>query len=190
MSSWVYGYQAQSVRNSLRYVNGSDVVFSAASVGVIFDPRARTQRYNRNAGTNAGCTDDIISLAVSKDGRYVAVGERAARPRIVVFDAVSGRTASVITGHCNGVSQLAFSHSGTKLASVGIDASHRVAMYVWRGSSAVRRAHVRHQALTLARVLWHVGTLGYAQTPLAKCHACVQRTRLVGKDHECRVGAW
>ena len=126
--SWVYGYQAQSVRNSLRYVNGSDIVFSAASVGVVFDPRGRTQRYNRNAGTNAGCTNDIISLAVSKDGSYVAVGEKAARPRIVVFDAASGRTVSVITGHRSGVSQLAFSHSGTKLLSVGLDVTHRVAM--------------------------------------------------------------
>jgi len=130
---WVYGYQSQAVRNSLRYVNnGTGIAYSSAAVGVVYDPVDHRQWFNRNAGSNAGATDDIISLAASQCGRYVAVGERGRRPNIIVFDAASGRTLSIISGHANGVAQLAFSHSGSKLLSVGADPSHRVCMYVRR----------------------------------------------------------
>lgn len=135
--SWVYGYQAQSVRNSLKYVNGSDVVWSAASVGVLYNPTAHTQRFNRDSSTNAACTAEVTALAVSYDGRHVAMGERGRRPVVVVFDARSGATESIMTGHRCGVAAMAFSRCGRKLVTVGADVAHTVRVYHWRSGNAI-----------------------------------------------------
>ena len=162
--NWVFGYEAQDVRNSLRYVNGTDVAFSAAAVGVVMTPKPRVQRFNRTTDCNAGCTAGIIGLAASKCGRYVAVGERGVRPKVVVFDASSGKTLSVLYGHKVGVAHLAFSHGGSKLLTVGIDPAHTVIMYVWRLGAAVLGVVVVVVVCVFVFVfvwMWHHRILGH-----------------------------
>jgi hypothetical protein len=131
---WVHGYSAQASRNSLRYCQTKersssgkgDIVYPAASLGVVYDLTSNRQRFLRNIPGNVGANDDVISLAVSPDGQFVAIGEIGKRANVVVFDVLTMTTQAVLTGHRRGVTEVAFSNDGTLLASVGLDDEHRV----------------------------------------------------------------
>lgn len=60
------------------------IVYPAAALGVIYDPRTGRQSYHE------GHRGDIISLAVSLCGRFAASGDAACPPRVHVWDAVTG----------------------------------------------------------------------------------------------------
>jgi microtubule-associated protein-like 6 len=101
-------------------------VYPAAALGVVYDPSAHRQRFLRNVPGNVGLTDDILSLAVTPNGEFVAIGESGKRASIVVFSVITMRTVAVLTGHKRGVTELAFSNDGELLVSVGLDDEHRV----------------------------------------------------------------
>jgi microtubule-associated protein-like 6 len=120
----VHGYRSEDVRNNVRYNPSNDVVWHAGATGVIFSPVANTQ------GFYHGHRHDIIALAVSEDGRYVATGEAAPAPRVHIWDSAAGLQVAVLPAvHARGISSLAFSRDGTYLASVGQDRHHTVAVY-------------------------------------------------------------
>lgn len=135
---WVHGYSAQSSRNSLRYCQTTaasstgkgDITYPAAALGVVYDPAARKQRFSRNVPGNVGCTDDVLCLAVSPSGEFVAIGESGKRASVVVYNAMSMATVAVLTGHRRGVTELAFSNDGNFIVSVGLDDEHRVSCAV------------------------------------------------------------
>lgn len=67
--NFVYGYRAQDVRSNLFYAgSGSEIVYHAAAVGVVYDSERHKQRYNLSH------TDDIISLATYGQGSMIATG--------------------------------------------------------------------------------------------------------------------
>lgn len=121
---WIHGYQAQRMRNSLRYLASGEVVYSVAGVGVVLDRDEHSQRFF--VGEH---TDDITALAVSADGTLVATGERGPTPVIYVWEAASLKVVHALRGHRQGVTQLAFSPDGTRLVSVGRDTSHTVIVH-------------------------------------------------------------
>ena len=127
---WVYGYRAQDARNNLRYTGAGNIVYSAASVGVVLNRDNWTQRYNM------AHSDDVISVAVHPEGTYVATGQVGVRPSIVVWDAETGETVQILYGfHRRAVCQLDFSPDGEMLASVGQDDDHSIAVYRWADGS-------------------------------------------------------
>lgn len=119
----VYGYRSQDVRSNLHYTNSkSEFVYHAASIGIVYDPQTRKQRFSQ------AHQDDIISLAVH--GNLVATGEIGKSPAILLWDSISGNTLKTLKGfHSRGVSLLAFSPSGCYLASIGSDESNSLAIY-------------------------------------------------------------
>ena len=144
---WVHGYSAQASRNSLRYCQTTarsstgkgDIVYPAAALGVVLDLSSRRQRFSRNVPGNVGCSDDVISLAVSPNGQFVALGEIGKRANVIVFDVMTMATLAVIPGHKRGVTEVAFSNDGTLLASVGLDDEHRVRRRCCEGGGGVDR---------------------------------------------------
>lgn len=113
------------------------VVYPAAALGVVFDPRTGHQVYH------TGHQGDIISLTISKCGRFAASGDAARRPRVHVWNAVTGAgviatgledvEAGIVSAlppiHRIGVGLLAFSSDGHWLASMGHDPEHTLAIY-------------------------------------------------------------
>ena len=142
---WVYGYSAQDQRNNLRYVlNDSDgitrMVYPAAAIGVVYNPRTHTQQFYH------GHDDDITCLTMHPDGEICATGQLGKDPSIHVWlpitdktkDTVSPTTINTLSGfHRRGISQLAFSPGGHKLASIGMDDDHSIAIYDWRKGKIV-----------------------------------------------------
>lgn len=60
------------------------IVFPAAALGVIYDPRTGRQSYHEGHG------GDVISLTVSSCRHFAASGDAADPPRVHVWDAVTG----------------------------------------------------------------------------------------------------
>jgi len=142
---WIYGYAAQDQRNNLRYcLNDSAgvtrVVYPAAAVGVVYNPREHTQQFYH------GHDDDITCLTMHPDGEICATGQLGKNPSIHVWrpsdksisKSSEPSTLNTLVGfHKRGISQLAFSIAGHKLASIGMDDDHSIAIYDWQNSKLV-----------------------------------------------------
>ncbi|GMI46711.1 hypothetical protein TrCOL_g1657 [Triparma columacea] len=123
---FIHGYRAQDCRQNLKYNAEGGICYNAACIGVVFDKESRSQRFN------GAHTDEVISLCISPDRRYVATGQFGNIPSIVVWDAATGETVRTLKGfHKRAVSQLCFSTDGKLLASAGNDDNHSVAVYDW-----------------------------------------------------------
>lgn len=55
---WVYGVKTGGVRGSVQYIHTGEIVYPAASVGVVYTQGKHAQRFNLSH------TDEIISMAV------------------------------------------------------------------------------------------------------------------------------
>ena len=143
---WVYGYSAQDQRNNLRYcLNDSNgdtrVVYPAAALGVVYNPRTHTQQFYH------GHDDDITCLTMHPDGEICATGQLGKNPSIHVWRPITDNnrslgsdptTLNTLVGfHKRGISQLAFSIQGHKLASIGMDDDHSIAIYDWVNSKLI-----------------------------------------------------
>jgi WD40 repeat protein len=127
-----YGYRGHQCRNNARYTASESVAYFTAGVGIVYDPRKHTQRYHVKND------DDILSLAVHPNGKYVATGQIGKEPIVCVWDTETGDTLSILRGvHSIGVCALAFSGDGKYLASVGLDNYHTLAVWDWKQGRVV-----------------------------------------------------
>eukprot|EP00051_Salpingoeca_urceolata_P007134 m.94665 g.94665 ORF g.94665 m.94665 type:complete len:1961 (-) comp15130_c0_seq1:316-6198(-) len=132
--SFVQGYRGFDTRDNLFFTKDGQLVYHAAAVGIVLDPRRREQKfYNEH-------NDDIISLALNSapgspklaEAGLVATGQVGKVPAIRIWDVKHTQTVSVLRGfHKRGVCSLDFSPNGKMLASVGLDADHSIAVYRW-----------------------------------------------------------
>jgi len=122
---YVHGYRAQDARSNLYYNASGEVVYSSAGVGIIYNTVEHAQKFY------IGHDDDIISLAMSPCRQYVATGQLGKRPVVRVWDASTGQEICVLPHfHKRGIPCVTFSPDGKRIASVGQDTHHSVAIYV------------------------------------------------------------
>jgi WD40 repeat protein len=139
---WLHGFNGNRFRGMARYLETGDIAMAAATVGVLLSTAGGPLKHAQQFC--AEHVDTVSSLAVHPNGTIIATGEVGKRPRMTVWSAGAGsrvKVHRVLHGfHRGGVSQLAFSPDGTRLASVGCDDTHSIAMYEWA------RAGVRETA--------------------------------------------
>ncbi|KAF0775630.1 hypothetical protein AaE_000670 [Aphanomyces astaci] len=126
---WIYGYHAQDAyaRNNVRYSNAGEIVYTAASVGVVLNAGAKTQRHLLVH------TDDVLSIAMHPSKGIAATGETGKTPKLIVWDIAAVKPLVTLRGyHSRGIIQLAFSTIGNELASVGADDNHSIGVYTTR----------------------------------------------------------
>jgi WD40 repeat protein len=122
----VYGFRSARVRNNVIWIDDKTVVYFAAGVGIVHDIAANTQRFFR------GHTDDIVSIAYHPQRRVVVTGEQGRTPAFYVWDVDSCQELTKVAGfHRRAVVAVAFSKDGSRVASVGLDDNHSVAVHDW-----------------------------------------------------------
>jgi len=131
MELWfVHGYRGNDCRNNVRYTAKGEVCYPAAALGIVFNTKDTSKHKQRFFDLH---TDDVLSLAMHPQGKVVATGEIGRKPKIIVWDSDTLQTLAVLKGfHKRGVPLLAFSEGrGDRLASVGLDNDHSIAVYAW-----------------------------------------------------------
>ena len=123
----MHGYRGEDCRGNVRYTLTGEIVYPVAKLGIIYSPLEHRQRYM------TGHTNEIVSLGVAPDGDTVATGEAGARPNLICWDVTSCKPLSIIAGlHAIAITQIAFSQSGERLASIGGDVGRTLVIYNWR----------------------------------------------------------
>lgn len=86
-----------------------------------------------NAQKNFYSTEKALScVAVSKDGRFIAAGERGHLPNVIVWDIAKQEKIATLTGHKHGIGALSFSNNGKYLVSVGFKPDKQLILWDWR----------------------------------------------------------
>ncbi|RHY27115.1 hypothetical protein DYB32_007513 [Aphanomyces invadans] len=139
-------------RNNVRYTKGGEIVYTAASVGVVLNAKANTQRHL------LAHTDDVLSIALHPSKGLAATGETGKTPKLIVWDVTTVKPLVTLRGyHSRGIIQLAFSTIGNELASLGADDDHSVGVYttrdMWQTAELTWFAK-GNKAIPL-HVLWH-----------------------------------
>ena len=126
---WVYGYNGHSSRQNLYYSAKGAIIYAAGAVCIVHDVQQHTQKIFTQHN------DLITALKVfhSPDLKtVVASGEAGRRPAIHVWDADTRTLLATLQGfHRRGIMLMDFSADNTKLASMGMDKYHCVAVYNW-----------------------------------------------------------
>ncbi|KAK1931597.1 Echinoderm microtubule-associated protein-like 5 [Phytophthora citrophthora] len=137
---FVYGLNpcATASRNVFYADDAWEIVYAAGTCGVVYNTKTQTQLLNYK--TTSGRLSVISALAVHPKGDLVATGECLVAssdqkpPAIVIWDANSGSTViRVASKHRPGVLLLDFSPDGHRLASIGMESDHTLAIYAITG---------------------------------------------------------
>lgn len=103
-----------------------DIFYAAGCFAVKYNPDDNKQKFFFKA------SKPISSIAISNDGKYLAVGERGHNPSILVYD-VTNETCltTLINHHKHGVGCLAFSPDNRYLVSVGFKHDKQLLVWQW-----------------------------------------------------------
>ena len=75
--NWIYGYESEKCRNSVRYTASGDVLYTCGHYIIVYDMKNHKQHYF------TGHTEEVLSLCMHPKGKIVASGEAGARPRVM-----------------------------------------------------------------------------------------------------------
>jgi len=133
---YVHGFRGHDTRQCAGYNKHGSPVWITAAVGIVYDKDTHTQRFFQ------GHEQDILCMAINPaDGITVATGQWTGNPsqgqkkdpKIMVWNSEDCSTLAELSGqHQRGISCLAFSPSGNKLASVGMDDQNSVVIWDWK----------------------------------------------------------
>ncbi|KAA0203726.1 hypothetical protein HAZT_HAZT004587, partial [Hyalella azteca] len=129
-------YRAHGCRDNAHWLGDGSLVYHVAGVCVVLEPQENKQRHYLHH------TDDILCLVVHPDGITVASGQMGKAATVHVWSSSTLRILSFLEGgHVRGVSCLAFSRDGDRLASIGLDDSN--SMVIWDWQKGVKLASAR-----------------------------------------------
>jgi len=138
--SWVYGYNSFFSNNNVFYTHVGHVLYPAGSLIIVQHVAEHSQRYFAHHVDLVTCTAScfVVDEVGNKVNTIVASGERGVRPSIHIWEVNSLQIISTLQGfHRGGVQRLEFSPDKEKLATLGMDPYHSIAIYYWKTSQRV-----------------------------------------------------
>lgn len=127
---WAFGYRAAGTANNLRYlqISGSEekkIIYPIAAVCVIYHPKARSQSFY------LGHAHEITALALHPNQQIVATADKKSNIHIWTIDR-NDQTATLLIMQGmvrSGIQLMAFSPTGDRLVTVGMDLDHTVCVH-------------------------------------------------------------
>ena len=111
----VHGYRCHDTRNNIRYTQSGDIVYHAASVGIV-----KGKKKDDLQKFFFGHTDDITCIDSYEN--YIATGQMGENPIVHIWDSKNQNSKAIIRKTLRkGISHLAFSPDGKKLAVCCMD---------------------------------------------------------------------
>jgi len=128
---FVHGYRCHDTRNNLRYTKNGNFVYHTAAVGIVYNKENHSQLiFNEHF-------DDITSLAIHPNKKYVATGEIGPYPLISIWDTETGEAKVRIRQPLQkGINHLCFSQNGKLLCATAADDDHNIAVFEWEKGTA------------------------------------------------------
>jgi WD40 repeat protein len=114
--------------------HGSAITSSPNIEGVIYTAGSVAVHYSSKQNAQVGfyaATKAISSIAISADGRFLALGERGHQPSIVIWNLLKQEKVTVLNEHKYGIGCLAFSPNGKYLVSVGFKPDKQLILWEW-----------------------------------------------------------
>jgi len=119
---FVHGYRCHDSRNNLKYAATGEIVYHTAAVGIVYDPKNRTQRFFMEH------SDDIICLDVYEN--MAITGQIGHKPLICVWDIRDLSCKVMLKGVLEkGIVNVCFSNDGKLFAASSLDEDHDIVVY-------------------------------------------------------------
>ncbi len=146
---WVHGYRGFDCRNNVFYIQIKGgkryVLYYAAALGILFDPKVKHQRYFK------GHSDDIVSMAIYEQGNnnsseqvIVASGQQGISS-VYVWEVPSMQTLAVVETKQKNLYLLSFSSDGRLIVSIGQDLS--ITISDWKSSTLLATAKMENSTV-------------------------------------------
>ena len=127
--SWAFGCRTRNgSRNNLFYVGSETypdtqrVAYPAATLGIVYDMKTNEQEFYQ------GHSDEISCMALHPTGTIIATADT--NSYIHIWKVSTMACQCIIKGiSTHGIQHLAFSPSGERIASIGCDPDHTIAIY-------------------------------------------------------------
>jgi WD40 repeat protein len=131
---WIHGYRGWDCRSNVHSALGGDAfVYPAAGVVVVGKIDASGKLSQRFFTQH---DDDVLSVAVHPNGRYVASGQIGRMARVLVWDVETLEVKQVLEGYAaRAARHVAFSGDGSVIAVAGEDDGHSVYLFSWEASA-------------------------------------------------------
>ena len=126
---WVHGYSGQAMRGNARYAASGEVVYPAASLGLVLDKTPVAEKMVRTQKVLAVHSNTVTALATTPDGSWCATGEIGLNVLVWSTDAVGGIQGLKLLEGSRASSALAFSPDGAFLACAAQDDEHTVHVF-------------------------------------------------------------
>lgn len=106
--------------------NHSNVIYAAGCIAIVYQIQTNKQvDYFK-------VLRPISSLALTHDGRYLAIGERGHQPTITIWDISTSEKLTTLIGHQHGIGVIKFSLDDECLVSVGFKTDKQLIVWDWR----------------------------------------------------------
>jgi len=116
---------------SMQFSQNSTTIALGAASGLV-----ALLDFNRPTTLLAEHADDVLSVAFSRDGRFLATG--SADNTVKLWDLQSRQSIRILRGHRGSVKQVAFSPDGTRLVSASLDKTVRIWSAVPKEANVLR----------------------------------------------------
>ncbi|KAJ3435503.1 echinoderm microtubule-associated protein-like elp-1 [Anaeramoeba flamelloides] len=120
----IYGYRGWEGRNNIKWISDTEIVYFAASVGIVLNIETNIQRFF------IGHTETITCIALHPEGDIVATGQLGNQSKIRVWKLSDcSEILNYQVDHPKGVINLCFTPDGKKLLTIGSDNDHTMNLY-------------------------------------------------------------
>ncbi|EFJ44957.1 hypothetical protein VOLCADRAFT_118543, partial [Volvox carteri f. nagariensis] len=158
------------------------LAYSCGAVVVLYDSQHKQQTafFSPKPRRSLVTGKPYACLAFSRDGAYLAAGERSPQsPEILVWEVSSSRCLQTLKGHKHGIGSIAFSQDGRLLVSTGESYDGQLCVWDWQAGVLLARQHTQAEvwSLTLPSGRGRDGPLTAGQASLTPRPASLKEYR-------------